>query len=175
MRKPAFYFTAMILTMCAAVFFAQAQEKPKPQFKLTISDNHSSMFAPPSHRISMMVTNISSEVFIERGCSEMMDIYHISVFYKGVALEEKDAAARHRSEAWQAAHCTWELGSNPVNPGESFQIWFDVGDRYNMSKPGVYEVTVFRETDPDHPEHSITVKSNTLTVVVPKPGASAAQ
>jgi hypothetical protein len=41
--------------------------------------------------------------------------------------------------------------------------------------PGTYEIAVTRETDRDHPEKSVTVKSNTLTVVVPQPGVGATQ
>jgi hypothetical protein len=42
-----------------------------------------------------------------------------------------------------------------------------------MSDPGTYEVTVSRETDPDHPDRSVTVKSNTITITVPEPETEA--
>jgi len=40
-----------------------------------------------------------------------------------------------------------------------------------MTVPGTYEITVTRETDPWNLAKSVTVKSNTLTIVVPEPGA----
>ena len=100
-------------------------------------------------------------------------LFRVSVFYNGVSMDEKDAAARHRGEAEQAAFASHELGLNPIKPGESFQVFLDLADRYDLSRPGTYEVTVSRETDPDHPEKSVTVKSNTITIVVPEPGETA--
>jgi hypothetical protein len=44
-----------------------------------------------------------------------------------------------------------------------------------MSVPGTYEITVTRETDRWNPEKSVTVKSNTLTIVAPEPSAAAPQ
>jgi hypothetical protein len=41
-----------------------------------------------------------------------------------------------------------------------------------MSQPGTYEITVSRETDTGHPDKSVSVKSNTLTIVVPEPEAA---
>jgi GH15 family glucan-1,4-alpha-glucosidase len=62
-----------------------------------------------------------------------------------------------------------------INPGESvkFRLW--ASSQYDMTVPGTYEITVTRETDRWNPEKSVTVKSNTLTFVVPEPGASATQ
>jgi hypothetical protein len=54
-----------------------------------------------------------------------------------------------------------------------FTLW--VSTEYDLTVPGTYEITVTRETDRWHPEKSVTVKSNTLTIVVAEPGASAPQ
>jgi len=174
MRKLAPYFVVLLFAISTAVLFAQTQEKPKPQFKLAISEYHHEL-GPRFNRVSVIVRNISSEVFFEPGCSDMRDLFRVSVLYNGVSMDEKDAAARHRGEAEQAAFCTHELGLNPIKPGESFQVFLDLADRYDLSRPGTYEVTVSRETDPDHPEKSVTVKSNTLTVIVPEPREAAPQ
>jgi hypothetical protein len=163
---------AAILAMQAIAACAQIPEKVEPQFTLTISEYHHEL-GPRFNRVSVIVRNISSEVFFEPGCSDMRDLFRVSVFYNGVSMDEKDAAARHRGEAEQAAFCTHELGLNPIKPGESFQVFLDLADRYDLSRPGTYEVTVSRETDPDHPEKSVTVKSNTITIVVPEPGETA--
>jgi hypothetical protein len=72
---------------------------------------------------------------------------------------------RCRGEAAQAASCTHELGINEIKPGGSFQRLLELSQRYDMSRPGNYEITVTRETDPEHPEKSVTVKSNTITIV----------
>jgi hypothetical protein len=172
MRKLTIYSIVTALSMQAAVIFAQAPQKPEPPITLTISEYHHEL-GPMFDRVSMIVTNTSKEVFFEPGCSDMRGLYNISVSYNGVTLEEKDAAARRLAE--QAVLCTHELGINPIKPGESIYRWFDLAYRYDLSRPGTYEVTISRETDPDHPEKSVTVKSNTLTVVVPEPEAAASQ
>jgi hypothetical protein len=41
-----------------------------------------------------------------------------------------------------------------------------------MTKPGTYTISVSKETFPWNPEKSVTVKSNTITIVVPKPEAT---
>jgi hypothetical protein len=54
-----------------------------------------------------------------------------------------------------------------------FSLW--VSSEYDLTAPGTYEITVTRETDRWHPERSVTVKSNTITIVVPEPEAGAAK
>jgi hypothetical protein len=113
-----------------------------------------------------MVMNTSNEIFLEPGCSDVRGLYIISVAYRGAPLAEKDAAAWRRWEAAEAAFCTHELGINKIKPGGSFQRPLELSERYDMSRPGNYEITVTRETDPEHPEKSVTVRSNTITIVV---------
>ena len=62
-----------------------------------------------------------------------------------------------------------------IDPGKvvKFTLW--VSSEYDMTVPGTYEITVTRETDRWNPEKSVTVKSNTITIVVPEPGVVATQ
>ena len=175
MKKLSMYVLVSIYAMQMAAVFALTPEKTAPKFTLTLSEWRQGGLPPSYHRLSVIVTNISSEVFLEPGCSDMRDLYHISVFYNGVSLEEKDVEARHRREAEQAQFCTHELGINKIKPGESFQRLLELSAIYEMSNPGTYEVTVSRETDPAHPDRSATVKSNTITIVVPEPETTAPQ
>ncbi|MGP8173503.1 MAG: hypothetical protein ACLP7O_03020 [Terracidiphilus sp.] len=177
MRKPAFYFVAMIFAMQSIAAFAQAprpgEARPAPGFTLTISEYHHE-FGPALNRLSVKETNISNEVITEPGCMERHGLFSVSVVYNGAPLEEKDAPARRlRENQARDMGCTSELGINPIKPGESRTHWVSVAAIYDVSKPGTYEITVSRETDPDHPEKSVTVRSNTLTVVVPEPEADA--
>jgi len=52
-------------------------------------------------------------------------------------------------------------------------LW--VSSEYDMTVPGTYEITVTRETDRWNPNKSVTIRSNTITIVVPPPPASAQQ
>ncbi|MGO8786006.1 MAG: hypothetical protein ACLQVL_01305 [Terriglobia bacterium] len=173
MRKLTFFITVLIFSTQAAFILAQVQEKAAPKITLTLSEWREGGLPANYHRLDLMVKNISNDVFYEPGCSNMRDLYHVSISFNGVLLAEKDAATRRRGEAEQAAFCTHEPGINPIKPGESFEILLELSGYYDMSKPGTYEVGVSRETDPDHPDKSVTVKSNTITIVVPEPEAYA--
>jgi hypothetical protein len=61
------------------------------------------------------------------------------------------------------------LFASTINPGESGTRYLPFAVDYPLCKPGTYEITVSRESDPEHPEKSVTVQSNTLTIVVPEP------
>ena len=63
--------------------------------------------------------------------------------------------------------CTSSATSDKLTPGESIDDYLSIGGRYDMTKPGTYEITVCRETFPYNPEKSVTVKSNIVTIVVP--------
>jgi hypothetical protein len=166
MKKLAIYFLVGLLGAQSAASYAQVSEQPAPKLKLAISEERSGGSPPTYHRLSVIVTNTSNEIFLEPGCSNVRGLYTISVVYRGAPLAEKDAAAWRRREAAEAAFCTHELGINEIKPGISFQRLLDLSERYDMSRPGKYEITVTRETDPEHLEKSVTVRSNAITIVV---------
>lgn len=169
MRKFGFRPLALILLVALPALVAQTRGKQEPQLRLAISEWRHGL--PESyHWVEMTVTNVSDEVFLEPGCSESRDMYRMTVLYNGAPLEEKDAVSRHRFESEQAQMCTKELGVNEVKPGSSFQIFLRVSWVYDMTRPGRYDVTVSRETFPNDPDKNVTVKSNTLTIIVPVPG-----
>ena len=170
MKKLALCFLAVSLGLQAAALCAQTPDpegaRPAPRFKLKLSEEHNGAYLPTYHVLSLIVTNISNEVFLEPGCSEFRGLYLISVEFNGAPLAEKDPVARRRNDAVEVQNCYHELGINEIKPGVSFQRLLELSQTYDMSRPGNYEVTVTRETDPEHPEKSVTVRSNTITVVV---------
>jgi hypothetical protein len=185
MRKHALCFLVLVFALRTVALCAQTREDSEQGFTLTISEWHGGL--PPSyHWLSVLVTNKSNEPITEPGCSEVRGLYVTSVLYNGVPLEEKDAIARRAREAKDARFCTRELGINKIKPGESFEHILRIGGIYDMSRPGTYEITVSRETDPKpdvsrpgtylerapgDPDRSVTVNSNTLIVAVPEPKA----
>jgi len=56
-----------------------------------------------------------------------------------------------------------------LQPGATRDRYLAMGWDYPMTEPGTYELTVSRPSDAEHPEKSVTVKSNTITLVVPEP------
>ena len=68
------------------------------------------------------------------------------------------------------AWCASASANDLLELGGSLQDILGVTGAFDMSAPGTYEITVGRETDPEHAETSVTVRSNVLTIEVPEPG-----
>ncbi len=125
---------------------------------------------PEFREIRLVETNISNEPILEAGCWEAQGVFSVSVVYDGVALEEREPAARKKREAnARQKPCMLPLSRAVINPGESWTRYLVFSADYPLCKPGTYEVTVSRESDLKIHEKSVTVKSNTLTIVVPEP------
>ena len=134
-----------------------------------------SLVQPGSHKpgdqvfrfLNVEETNTSNEPLREAGCLEDQGVLSISIVYNGSPLQERDAAARKKREA-SAKRGPCRVRSDAIAPGKSWtrQLYFSWD--YPLCKPGTYEVTVSRESDLEHPEKSVTVKSNILTIVVPE-------
>jgi hypothetical protein len=170
MRKLAQYFAVMIFATQAFAAYAESSEKTEPQFTLTISEYHGE-FGPAFDRIMVKETNISQTVIYDPGCQAERGWITLSVLYNGMPLEEKDAARRRHWEKHYSEFCTFGGGVNGIKPEESKEYFMSVAWKYDVSRPGTYDVTASMESDRDHPEKSVTVRSNTITVVVPETGA----
>ena len=166
-----FLAVAFLLTMYRG--FTQVPEKPLPRFTLAIS-----LFLPygaPSgpgqpyiRDLKIVETNASNEQIQEAGCWESQGIFHVTVFFHGSLLKEKDQAARRERETKARAHpCKVPLSDAVIEPGKTWTRYLPLSVDYPMTEPGTYEITVSRESDLEHPERSVTVRSNPLTVVVP--------
>jgi hypothetical protein len=176
MKKQAFYLFLALFSAQAIVLQAQNSEKPAPKFTLTIflSQNggaESEMPGQPIFReIRVVETNTSNELLQEAGCWDHKGIFHVSVVYNGESLEEKDTVARIKREATaRRTPCAVPRSKAVINPGETGTRYIPLSIDYPMCKPGTYEIIVSRESDLEHPEKSVTVKSNTLTIEVPEP------
>lgn len=174
MKKLGSQFLVLIFAMQAAVLCAQAPEKQAPRFTLAISDYRHDWRGPGRYRVRVIITNTSKEAFHVDGCATQRGLYKLTVLYNGVPLEEQDAEARRRNEArMKHTMCMSSATSDKLPPAGTTEDYLSLGGRYDMSKPGTYEITVSRETFPDNPEKSVTVKSNTITIVVPDPETGA--
>jgi hypothetical protein len=181
MRKPALYFLVLLLAMQSTVICAQKSEKPKPRFTLTISNSGSDSLG--RYVLAVTETNISNEVLREAVCipAAFEDRIKVTVVYNGTPLEmnEVKPAVQYikKQEKEGKGHCPTKTFLHEVQPGGgpegAFEDNLDVSLLYDMSKPGTYEITVSKETFPHNPEKSVTVKSNTLTIIVPEPKAEA--
>lgn len=146
---------------------AQESEKPRPWFSLTISDyRHDGL----TNRLRIVVTNISDQPRHIPACGVERGFYTASVKFNGIPLRERDAIERRQREAqWRRTYCKFDVTTLNTPAGDSAEDFLSIGARYDMSNSGIYEIVLIRQTDPDHPEKSTTVQSNTLTVAVGNP------
>lgn len=173
MRGWTVYFVALLFAMQAVPLVtqeraAQAREKPKPTFALSIEvDNDAARSIPDLHRLLVKFTHISIGVEVEQFHQEAEGMYEMVVLRDGLPAKETDAMRELRRYRKRDGYPTIR---NPrlLRTGESWITPLDVSDYYDMSKPGIYQIHVTRESQPGNPAFSTTVSSNTVTVVVPQ-------
>jgi hypothetical protein len=167
MRKLALHFLVAIIAIQTFTLHAQTAEKPTPGFTLEISEWHSGVFSSDTHALFVKVTNTTNEANEIVNCAEMEGSwFNTIVTLDGTALEEIEAVKKIRKKG-RAGMCTRMLKLDPIKAGESKKFIMYIDEFYDMTKPGMYEITVTKETYPNQPDKSVTVKSNTLAIVVP--------
>jgi hypothetical protein len=183
MKKVALNSLVLLFAMQGIALHAQAPEKPAPRFKLTISADKGGMDSLGRYTLEVIETNVSNEVLRETQCAPLtFEVgIKVSVIYNGepLQMDETKPAVRYirKQDKEGITHCHGKFFLHEVKPGGGPDGAFDgilnLSLLYDMSKPGTYEITVSKETFPHNPEKSVTVKSNTLTIVVPEPEAVA--
>jgi hypothetical protein len=168
MRKPALYFLLLLFAMQTVAICAQTSVKPAPGFTLTLSEGHRGGVVSYQQVLVVKLTNISKEVMHRTFCDSFGGLYNLEVVYNGVPVEKTEAELKWRKDH-ETGMCAGSGGGENTKPGEDRYDTL----AYNTIKPGTYEITVTKETFPGEPEKSVTVRSNTLTFVVPEPEAAA--
>jgi hypothetical protein len=191
MRKFGLTFLVLILAIQAITLYAQTNERPKPWFSLSIEatdpSNPPEFYTADRQVVMVTYTNISDEdssfsCYMEQACG--LDMH---VLLDGAPAKETEGMRELREERHPTKPVRQVNGvpapqwsgsvqaPHTLKPGKSVTRPLAIADYFHMSKPGTYTITVSQETDPNHPEKSVTVWSNTLTIVVEKPKASAAK
>jgi len=169
MKKQMTYFLMQLFALQTVAIYAQTTEKPAPGFTLTLSEGRRDGTMVPYQQVLIVrLTNISNEVNNRTGCESYGGMYNLKVVYDGVPVEEtaEESKARKRMESGE---CEGRGIAQHTKPGEFREdILY-----YNTMKPGTYEITATKETFPGQPDKSVTVRSNTITIVVPEPEADA--
>jgi hypothetical protein len=187
-NKPGVNLVVLVLLSSALALHAQAPEKSAPKFALSIGEEQLSHgYSATDHELLVKYTNVS-DVVQKDGCAVTPGEYKMVVLRDGSPAEKRKTRSENTDESQDRGktntyrikvHHTEADSCHGVdrglNPGESVRFTLWVSSEYDMTVPGTYEITVTRETDRWNPEKSVTVKSNTLTIVVPEPGADATQ
>jgi len=166
MKKQMKHFFVVLIAVQVAALCAQTPEKPAPGFTLTLSEGRRDGTMVPYQQVLIVrLTNISNEVMHRTVCDSFGGMYNLEVVYNGVPVK-KTATEQEYRKRLEAGDC---LGGSAIAehtlPGE---------DRldtlyYNTVQPGKYEFTATKETAPGEPEKSTTVRSNTISIIVPEP------
>ena len=160
------YFLVMLFAVQTPVLNAQNPDKPAPSFTLTLSvPQRDGTMVPYQQVLLATYTNISKGVAYESYCGAFGALYQLVVTYNGVPVKESVEAQRRRKIA-ESGRCFGGTGSNPgrnLQPGQSRQDHL----AYNTFKPGMYGFTVEQNTFPLNPSKNVTVRSNTVAIVVP--------
>lgn len=164
MRNQALKLLVVLLLAQMIVGVCAAQEKPAPRFTLEIISDYYVGYPPISRSLNVKVTNISNEI-LKLECGKVGGDYDLSVVYDGLRLQEKDAVQAHRKRG-ELDHCISSMVPPRIKPGALIVSIVDVSKFYDLSKPGEYEITLSKETDPGDPDKSVTVRSNTFSIVV---------
>ncbi len=165
MKRQMKYFVVLLIAMQTIVIYAQTPEKLAPGFTLTLSEQHPlGNTQPNAHMLNVRLTNISNEVNHRTPCESYGGMYNLKVVYDGIPVEETDEERKTRKQM-ESGECWGSLKAQHTKPGE----FRDDFVYYFTDKPGTYEITATKETVPGQPDKSVTVRSNTITIVVPEP------
>jgi len=184
MRKLGLNFLVLIFAIQTITLCAQTTDRPKPWFSLAIeaSDpSHPPMFYTADRQVVLVTfTNISDQdgSYLEYGIDRGLDMH---VLRDGAPVEETDnmRAVTEERHPTKVSKYPSQGGSyrppTTIKAGKGFTVPLPVGDFFDMTKPGTYTITVSKETFPHDPARSVTVWSNTITIIVPEPGAQTPQ
>jgi hypothetical protein len=170
MRRHASHLLVLLFAMQASVPLAQEINRPEPAFTLSIEeDKDATRINPDLHRVLVKFTRVAIGVEVEEFHEEAKGMYEIIVLRDGFRVRETDAMRDLRAFRRVDGQPTIR---NPrfLETGQSWTTPLDVSDYYDMTKPGTYQVTVTRESlpFPGTLARSTTVKSNTVTILVPR-------
>jgi hypothetical protein len=181
---------ALLYLASSAVLIAQTSEKLAPTFALAIEEGQLSAqagYQPTDHELLVKYTNIS-DVVQKDDCVVTPAAYKMVVLRDGLPAEKRKTRSKNTDESQDSGKTNgYRIKTDyteadmcngitrGIDPGKvvKFTLW--VSSEYDMTVPGTYEITVTRETDRWNPNKSVTIRSNTITIVVPPPPASAQQ
>lgn len=170
MKKLGQSYSILLFLMLAASLFAQNANRPKPGLTLSIEGEKRLQEGYPrgTHVLLVKYTNIS-DAAEERPTSDPEDWLNMIVLLDGAPAPETQLMRRlEESRKPDFSAGPW-IGSvkkgRDLKPNESviWDLW--ISEYFDMTKPGTYTITVNRETFPGEAAKSVTVWSNTYTII----------
>lgn len=157
---------SILVTLLAAgslLSAAQTPGKPAPEFSLGLSTANG--LKPGEIRLVPIYTNITDSPGSGRTCAEV-NLYYLEIFYNGVDITQ----SYHQETGLRGAEPCGAGPSKGAIPAPRAilhgTLW------YTPDKPGTYQFTVVQDTYPGDPSKNVSVRSNTVTIVVPQPAST---
>jgi hypothetical protein len=167
MNKLVYRLIVMLLASQTVALCAQMTEKSSPTFTLALSMGvHGGAIPQELLVLHVKITNTTDHVIHQSFCWAIGGLYNVEVLYNSTPLAETKAHQKARKSR-EAGVCT-HRGGRDIDPGESL----DDDVYYDPLKPGRYEFTAEQDTTPHDPKKNATVRSNSLTVIVPESGST---
>lgn len=164
--------TTTVPPQTAASQSAETMPKPQPRFDLNISPEDPYAPAPPV-MVRVEMENTSNSVIRIAKCWTFMGMYDLQVTRDGQPVPPTEEMLQLQ-KARAAVTCPRNDTLIEIKPGDSYAEDIPIGNFYDVSQPGVYQVYVTRQTYPWDPQKSILVQSNPISFQVPVSSASAA-
>jgi hypothetical protein len=161
MNKLPFSFLALLFVIHSVAFCAQTSEQSTPTFTLSLSIGKSDGMTPKNLRVlNVKITNSSDHVEYQSFCKAIGGLYDLEVKYNGSPVEETENHKKARLSR-ESTVCT--ILDRRIGPGDSKddKVYFEA------TKPGTYDFTALQDTSPRDPQRNVTIRSNTVTVVIP--------
>jgi hypothetical protein len=180
MKKLGWHLVLLFFAAQATTLFAQPSERPTPWFTLSIEEAQLSRqagYTANDHELLVQYTNISN-VVQQDNCVNRAWVYGMVVLRDGAPFEKRKPKTKNDDSDQDAdsgrvkVHSSYvDKGCGRINggidPGQTVKFTLWPSAEYDMSEPGTYTITVKRETYPFDLTKSVTVWSNTITIVVP--------
>jgi hypothetical protein len=161
---------AIAVVICLSgtlILSAQKKGKNAPWLSITISENRHDFRGPGKYDLEIKLTNTSDLPHHLEACAVSRGLYTASVIYDGTPLQEQNALERRQSEErMRHSYCKFDVVSLDIPPGGSTSDDMLVGAMYDMSRRGMYEITLTRQLG-RYESSSEPVTSNKLKIVVP--------
>ena len=139
--------------------------RPKPGLKLTLAKTSFGGVVPETTQVlEATYINISKGEDHIGTCAQE-GAFYLKILFNGVDVT-KDYPQHTGIRG--ALPCIGIPSASVLKPGQSKHGYLE----YDVSKPGTYEFTVEQDSFSDDPAKNVTVKSNTITIVVPEPGSA---
>lgn len=156
--------TMTVPPQAAAAQNAQTPPKPQPRFNLNLSSNDPYGTPPPS-TLTVEMDNISNRVIRIAKCWPFMGMYNFVVTRDGQPVPPTKDMLRLQSSR-DAVTCPGNDTTIEIKPGDTYADDVPIGDFYNVSQPGVYQIYATRQTHPWNPARSTLVQSNSISFQV---------